>query len=311
MDYSKVPNTDLKISVITLGTWVLGGEMWGGAQEAESIAAVQTALDNGITAIDTAPIYGYGIAESVIGKAMKGRDRSRITLATKCGLVGKGRSITNNLKPESIRQEVEDSLRRLQTDYIDLYQCHWPDPNTPIAATMQTLKELKAQGKIRYIGVSNFEANLLADALKEAPVVTLQSQFSMLDRALGKKILPFCRSRSVGVLAYGPMAGGILSGKYNDPPKFKGGDARSFFYKYYSGPMFAKVKKLLTGLPEFQRPLNQIAINWVRQQEGVASVLVGCRNPGQVLDNIKAAEWKLSEPELERINSLLAPIGND
>lgn len=300
----KIPNTDLNISSITLGTWVFGGDMWQGSKEEDCVETVLAALDYGINTIDTAPIYGYGISEKIVGKAIKGK-RDKVVLATKCGLIGKGKNIKTNLSASSINREVEDSLRRLQTDYIDIYQCHWPDSETPIEETFDCLNKLKEAGKIRHIGVSNFSKDLLAQSIPKAHIVTLQNQYSLLERSLENEILPFCKEKGVGLITYGPLAGGILSGKYLTQPKFKGFDARNFFYKYYEGNAFNKTKKFLEYLSKIKKPLNQIAINWIRQQEGITSVIVGCRNKEQVKQNASAADWDLSEADLERIESAL------
>ena len=160
MKYTKIPGYDFRLSVITLGTWVFSGDVWGGAKEQDSLAAVTAAIDCGINVIDTAPIYGDGLSEKIVGKAIKGH-RDKIVLATKCGLIGKGMKIKNNLTPESINKEIDLSLSRLKTDYIDIYQCHWPDPDTPIESTMEALCKIKDSGKIRNIGVSNFNTELL------------------------------------------------------------------------------------------------------------------------------------------------------
>ncbi len=299
MEYRKIPGTDCSISVIGLGTWVLGGDSWSGAKITESLEAVAAAVDSGINFIDTAPIYGNGISEEIVGKAITGK-RDKIILATKCGLTVNAGRVLVNLTPQSIIREVEDSLRRLQTDYIDLYQCHWPDPKTPLEDTMKTLVQLKEQGKIRYIGISNFELPLIKRARELADVVTLQNQFSLLTRDLEKEIIPHCREKGIGVLTYGALGGGILSGKYITPPKFRGSDARSFFYKHYQGKAFEQTKELLRLMERFNKPLHQVAINWVRQTPGVTSVLVGCRNAQQVHSNVQALDWDLpSEGILE------------
>ena len=304
MQHNQIPNTDLKVSCITLGTWVFGGDVWGGSKEKESIDAVIAAMDHGINFIDTAPIYGNGLSETIIGKALR-RKRDKVILATKCGLSVKGKQVSTDLSPESILKEIDASQLRLNVDYIDLYQCHWPDPNTPIEKTMETLVKLKERKKIRHIGVSNFDKKLLDKTLQCAKIVTLQNQYSMLERSIEEEILPFCTERQVGVICYGPLAGGILSGKYKEEPKFKGGDARSFFYKFYQGNAFKKTEKLLSRLSEIKRPPHEIAINWLRRQKGVTSVITGCRNVQQVEANAKATNWDLTDGELEFINDVL------
>ena len=301
MQYSNLKNTDLRLSAISLGTWVFGGDGWRGTDDRDSIDAVSAALDYGVNCIDTAPVYGYGRAESVVGKAIKGR-RDKVIIATKCGLVWESNRIKNDLSPVSVEKELDDSLRRLGTDYIDIYQCHWPDPSTPIEKTLEVMIRFQQRGKIRYIGVSNFDIGLLQKACSIADIVTTQNQYSLLSRDVEKDILPFVRQSDMGLLAYGSLGGGILSGKYEDAPAgFAASDVRSFFYKYYKGKAFSDTSGRLAGLKEIGRPLNQIALNWVRQQDGVVSVIAGCRNAAQAEQNCRAAEWDLSQAELEEI----------
>lgn len=309
MKYSKISGIETVLSQLTLGTWVFSGSTWGGAEENDCISAVHAALDYGINVIDTAPIYGYGQAETIVGKALKGR-REKVFLATKCGLTGQGKAIRNNLKPESVQQELEASLQRLQTDYVDLYQCHWPDPQTPLQQTWACLRDLQAQGKIRYIGVSNFSLSLLKDVVGLNPTSHfLQSPLSLLERGLTEEILPFCVKNNISVLAYGPLGGGILSGKYAEPRQFAKDDARSFFYKYYTGERFDHVRGFLDKVGALGHPLNQVAINWVRRQNGVASVLVGCRTPAQVAENAAALDWDLSASDEEFLGNALKEFG--
>lgn len=303
MLYHKIPNTSVEISVIGLGTWILGGDVWGGSSEKSSIEAIETALNQGINFIDTAPIYGNGQAERIVGQAIKGK-REKVVLATKCGLVTQGKKVLINLSADSIKREVEESLKRLQVDYIDLYQCHWPDPNTPIEWTFDALTQLKEEGKIRYIGVCNFPLDLLRRSSLLADVVTLQSQYSLLERSLENELIPFCGQEGIGVVAYGVLGGGILTGKYTSLPRFPEGDARSFFYRFYEKEKFERIQRTLQALQKYSRPLNQIAINFVRQQPAVRTVLVGCRTAQQVLDNVGAVHWQLSTDEMQSLSAL-------
>jgi len=303
MKYNQIPNTNLKVSAMCLGTWVWGGDCWGGAKEEDCLSAMEEAFASGINFIDTAPIYGSGVSESIVGKGIKGK-REKVVLATKCGLSAKGTTIFNDLSPKGIEKEIDVSLKRLNTDYIDLYQCHWPDPKVPIEKTIEALLKIKSQGKIKYIGVSNFDPALLKKASQLTTIVTLQSQLSLLDRNLEKDVLPFCHEKSIGFLAYGPLAGGILSGKYQKQTDFAQNDARSFFYKFYSGQGFQKYKRLNEELKKINKPINQIAINWVRQQKGVVSALVGCRTAQHVRENVAALNWDLTQAELETLNNL-------
>jgi len=296
-----IHNTDLNVSPLTLGTWVFGGEMWSGSKEQDSLDAVSAAIDLGITMIDTAPIYGMGVSEEIVGKAIKGKS-DKVVIATKCGLVKEGKKIKIDLSAASILREVDASLSRLGIDQIDLYQCHWPDPNTPMQETMETLLKIKEQGKIKYIGVSNFDQALLEEALGSAPVVTLQNQYSLLERSIENDVLPVCREREVGVISYGPLAGGILTGKYQEPKQFAKGDARSFFYKFYQGPAFEKVQALLEKMERMGHPLYEVALNWVRQQDGVSSVIVGCRNAEQVKRNVSALSWEMDKQQMTELS---------
>ncbi len=297
MKYTTLPRTDCKISTITLGTWVFGGDNWGPTKEEDCIIAVKTAIDCGINIIDTAPIYGVGKSEIIVGKAIKGQ-RDKIVIATKCGLFKKGNKIGIDLSADAIKKEIDDSLKRLQVDYVDLYQCHWPDPNTPLEETMEALLNLKEQGKIRHIGVSNFTREDLHKSCSRADILTEQVQYSLLERSIEKEIVPFCKEKDIGILTYGTLGGGILSGKYKTETHFKGPDVRNFFYKFYKGEAFNKSITLIKKMEAVGKPLYQTAINWNRQQPTVASVIVGCRNSEQVINNAKAADWDLSENEL-------------
>jgi aryl-alcohol dehydrogenase-like predicted oxidoreductase len=306
MRYKKLGKSELEVSVVGLGTWVLGGTHWGRTDDELSIATIHKALDAGINLIDTAPAYGEGHAEEIIGKAVNGL-REKVVIATKCGVHRVGRQFRFILKPEEIRKELENSLRRLGIETIDLYQCHWPDPDTPIEATMSEMRAMQEEGKIRYIGVSNFEVSLLERALAVAPVVSLQPHYSLLERKIEEETLPFCQSHHIGVLAYGSLGSGILTGKYSEPPCFGKGDCRSFFYPFYKEPYWSRTQDLLAEMKEIadtkNKPLAQVAINWVNQQRGVTTALVGARNPEQALANASAGEWQLTPSELGSISA--------
>ncbi|MCX6010940.1 MAG: aldo/keto reductase [Chloroflexi bacterium] len=234
----------------------------------------------------------------------------QVIIATKCGVHQKEAVLINDLTPKSIRKEVEGSLKRLGTDVIDLYQCHWPDPNTPIEDTMAEMAKMKTEGKIRAIGVSNFDAALLKKAQKVAQLASNQVQYSLLNRDIEKELIPFCREQDIGILTYGPMGGGILSGKYKQKPKFEEGDARSFFYNYYQEPQWTKVQALLKEMEKIAarhgKPVAHVAINWVRQQPGITSALVGARSPQQAEANAAAGSWQLSAEELSGINKTVS-----
>jgi len=308
MHYRKLGSSRLKISVVSLGSWVFGGDQWGETDDKESIATIQKAIDLGINLIDTAPVYGSGHSEEVVGKAIKGR-RDQVFIATKCGLQRKGKTYKRSLKPSQIRKDLEGSLSRLKVEWIDLYQCHWPDPNTPIEETLEEMVKMQSEGKINYIGVSNFDLPLLEKAIKVAPIVSIQPQFSLLERSIEKDILPFCREKGIGVMTYGSLASGILSGKYEKQPTFKKTDARNFFYPFYREPYWSLSRTLISEIrkiaQEKGKPIAQVAINWVIQQPGVTAAIVGARTPEQVKINAGSGEWKLSRDELKRIRGII------
>jgi aryl-alcohol dehydrogenase-like predicted oxidoreductase len=306
MEYRTLGTSDLVVSAVGLGTWVLGGDHWGKTEEGESIAAINAALDSGINLIDTAPAYGRGHAEEIVGKAIKGR-REGVIVATKCGVHRDGKKFSYSLTPDDIRKELEDSLRRLGLDTIDLYQCHWPDPKTPIEETMREMLKMRDVGKIRHIGVSNFDVPLLERALAVAPVVSLQPHYSLLERKVEQSILPFAREKKIGIISYGTLGSGILTGKYVEPPCFSKGDCRNFFYLFYKEPYWSRTQSLLAEMKGVAGrrgvPLAQVAINWARQQEGVTSVLVGARTAAQAIINAGAGNWELARSELDAITT--------
>ena len=304
MQYTNFPGTNEQVSVIGLGTWVFGGENWGGAKDAESLAAVEKAIELGMNFIDTAPFYGDGLAEKLVGQVIS-KKRDKVFIATKCGLIRSAGRVSHDLTPASIAREVDLSRSRLQADVIDLYQCHWPDPKTPVEKTMDALLKLKSEGKVRHIGVSNFDLELLKRAAAVAPVATLQIQYSLLERTIEKEFLPFCVEKGIGVITYGSMAGGVLSGKYKTAPQFGKWDARKMFYRFFEGGKFQETAKRVERLRSLGRPLNQLALNWVRRQKGVLTTLAGCRNAGQTASNAAAAEWDLSAEELGKVKNIL------
>ena len=302
MRYNKISKTDMEISAISIGTWVMGGKNWGKADDQESILTIKAAADFGINFIDTAPIYGRGHSEKIVGKAIKGI-RDKFYIATKCGIQHTDGGFTFSLNPKAIAKELEDSLKRIGIETIDIYQCHYPDPNTSIEDSLAQMLKFKKQGKIRYIGVSNFDLSLLEKASGITSVVTLQPQYSLLNRSIEKDILPFCQRQGIGVIAYGPLGSGILTGKYVKPPNFSKGDARSFFYHYYKEPYWSNIQVLIAEIKNIaqkrRRNSAEVALNWVNQQQGISTAIVGCRNREQLKINASAGDWKLTLEELQ------------
>ncbi len=326
MKYRKLGNSEIEAPVVAFGSWAIGGWMWGGSDEDESSRAIDAAIDNGMTFIDTAPIYGYGLSESIIGKTIKDK-RDKVIIATKCGLrwdldepkgelnfystesgVSKEeteRPVYKYLNPNSISEEIEQSLRRLQTDYIDLYQTHWQDPTTLIEDTMSKLLKLKDEGKIRVIGVSNASP----DQMKEyGDIQTDQEKFNMFQKdgeSSGK--LNYCKGNGIAFLAYSPLAYGLLTGKMKPGQKFGEGDVRN------SNPLFKpeNIEKVNLMLQEWQpicdkynADFGQIAAAWTFEYPGITHVLLGTRTGEQAIKNAKAGSIELDSEDLLLINEL-------
>jgi len=317
--YRSLGQSGIQASVVAFGAWAIGGWPWGGTDESNAIAAIHKALDLGMNLIDTAPAYGLGLSEEIVGKALQGR-RDKAIIATKCGLVwhtDKGtyyfteydKPVYRYLGPESIRYEVEQSLKRLRTDYIDLLQTHWQDPTTPIEDTMGELLRLKDEGKIRAIGVSNVTVEQLEAYRRVGPVDSDQELYSMLDRRIEADLLPYCREHNIAVLAYSPLAQGLLTGKVGPEREFPQGDMRR------NNPRFSVENRrhIAAMLDEF-RPiaddrgitLTQLVIAWTVAQPGLTHALVGARNPEQVEENAGAGDVELTAEELNVINNAIS-----
>src|SRR5580700_3730791 len=225
MEQIAIGSSGLKASRIGLGTWAIGGWMWGGSDETQSIATIRSAIERGVTLIDTAPVYGFGRSEEIVGKALaEGSLRDKVTIATKVGLAWKDGGVYRDSRPARIRQEIEDSLRRLRTDVIDLYQVHWPDFETPIAETARTLEDLRREGKIRTIGVSNFSPTQMRMFSADAQLDAVQPPYNLFERAIEADVLPYAAGAGFTVLSYGALCRGLLSGRMTADTKFDGGD---------------------------------------------------------------------------------------
>ncbi|MGE5454156.1 MAG: aldo/keto reductase [Methylocystaceae bacterium] len=318
MQYRELGLSGIKASVVGIGTWQMGGWRWGGTEEKSSINTLHAALDTGINLVDTAPAYGRGLSEEIVGKAIKDR-RDKVILATKCGLIWHadqgtfffeqaGGPINKYLGPESIKYEIEQSLNRLQTDYIDLYQTHWQDPTTPIEATMEILLQLKTQGKIRAIGVSNANTAQMAEYKKYGLIASDQELYSMFDRQIEAENLPYCATNHISVISYAPLAKGLLSGKIGPGRIFSGDDQRAGHPRFTVGNLQRVqdlLKKFLPLTETHNINLNQLAIAWNYSQPGVTHVLAGTQKPEQAIDNAGAGDIELSPMELAFINQAL------
>jgi aryl-alcohol dehydrogenase-like predicted oxidoreductase len=314
-----IGRSGVQASAVGLGTWAIGGWMWGGTDEKQSIAAIHASLDAGVTLIDTAPAYGLGRSEEIVGKALQGR-RDKAVIATKCGLVwhtDKGRHFFDQdekpvhryLGRDAIFHEVETSLARLGTDYIDLYITHWQDPTTPIEETVRALEDLRSSGKIRAIGASNLSAAELDAYIVTGSLDAIQERFSMIDREIAKDLLPVARQNDVSTLSYSSLALGLLSGTVDPDRTFSGDDQRK------DNPRFSVSNRLKAR--EFAEAIQPVAsrhdasiaqtvIAWTLAQEGVTFALCGARNPEQALENAKAGTIRLGREDLSAIDAAIA-----
>jgi aryl-alcohol dehydrogenase-like predicted oxidoreductase len=310
MHYTRLQHEDITISKLILGTWAIGGANWGPYDESQAVRAIETAIDLGVTTIDTAPAYGGGHAEELIGRVIKGK-RDRIVIATKCG-IDMQNGFRYDLTPAFMEQELENSLRRLGTDYIDLYQPHWPDPDTPVEYTMEALERFQAQGKIRAVGVSNFSAGNLAEALAFGRIASLQPPYSLLDRDIEKEIQPLCVSAGIAMIPYGSLGAGMLTGKYTEPPKFKKDDARSFFYRFFDRRYWNGVSTLVDLLRKMAESHGakpgHVAIAWLLGRNGVAGTIVGARSADQVRENVRGLDLSLSPEEVGELDRISAAV---
>ena len=310
MNTRSLGNNGPSLTVIGFGAWAIGGSWefgWGAVDDNESIKAIHRALDLGINWIDTAAVYGLGHSEEVVAKALKGIGQ-KVFIATKCGMVWDDKGVvTKSLKPESIRREVEHSLRRLQRDHIDLYQFHWPDPSTPVEDSWQTMTDLMLEGKVRYIGVSNFSLPELERCRTVGPVHSLQPPYNMLRRQAENDLLPYCRQHGIGVVAYSPMASGLLTGKFSFD-KLAADDWRRKNHQFNELNR-EKVTKLLNRLKPIAKRgnigLGELAVAWVLRNENITSAIVGARKPWQIDQIAGAAGIELSKEDVTTIDTFL------
>ena len=310
-----IPGTELRVSRVALGTWAMGGWMWGGTDERDSIATIRAALDQGVNLIDTAPVYGFGVSEEIVGKAIAGAGlRSQAIIATKTGLEWRGGKVYRNATPERIEREINDSLRRLRTDYIDIYQVHWPDPLVPVEETAYAMRALYDQGKIRAIGVSNFSVTEMERFRQVAPLHVLQPPYNLFERGIEEEILPYCRANDIATFGYGALCRGLLSGRMRTDTLFKGDDLRRLDPKFLA-PRFAQYLAAVEQLDRlarvrFHRRVIQLAVRWMLDQ-GISVALWGGRRPDQLQAVQGVAGWSLDAAALASIERILSETITD
>ncbi|HYO07383.1 MAG TPA: aldo/keto reductase [Tepidisphaeraceae bacterium] len=319
MQMRQLGTSDVTVSPVIFGAWAIGGWMWGGTDEDESIRAMHASIDHGVTTIDTAAIYGMGYSEQLVARAIKGR-RDKVQVATKCGMrwdppaqgdqgsdpwpqkdnQGRDVIIRKNARAQSIVHECEQSLKRLEVDVIDLYQIHWPDATTPVEESIRAMAKLKEQGKIRSIGVSNYDATWLAGAAKVAEVASNQPPYSLMQRKIEASILPYCREHNIGVIVYSPLERGLLAGAVPPERQFPDGDHRAshhFFTVDMRKKVLAALEKVKPIADRHRASYAQMVINWTIHEPGITAALVGARNAEQAAHNAGAMNFTLTEDE--------------
>ncbi|HEY6831002.1 MAG TPA: aldo/keto reductase [Pseudolabrys sp.] len=316
IETTQIPGTDLKPSRIGLGTWAIGGWMWGGSDDAESIRTIHAAIDRGITLIDTAPVYGFGHSEEVVGRALaQGGRRAKAVIATKVALEWKDGKPFRNASRGRILKEVDDSLRRLQTDVIDIYQVHWPDPNVPIEETAGALKDVMEAGKIRAIGVSNFSPAQMDKFRAVAPLHTNQPPYNLFEREIEKDVLAYCQKNNIMTLAYGALCRGLLAGKMSTSTTFSGDDLRRNDPKFQQ-PRFGQYLDAVAALDGFAatrygKSVVHLAVRWILDKQGAGFALWGARRPDQLDPIDEVYDWTLDAAGMAEIDKILAQTVKD
>lgn len=324
MEYRQLGKSKLEVSAITFGAWAIGGWMWGGAERKDAREAIRASIDQGVTSIDTAPIYGQGTSEEIVGEALEGIQRDKVQLLTKFGMTwegtkgsfnfsskdnsGKAIDIYKYAGKESVIRECEESLRRMRTDYIDLYQIHWPDVTTPIEETFEAVLRLQEQGKIIAAGVCNYNVEQMKQADAVISLASNQVPFSMVERSIEKELVPYCMENNKGILAYSPLQRGILTGKITPGHQFGEGDHRPTT-KFYQPDNIARINAFLGLIKPMAESKNatlaQLVIRWTIERPGITVALVGARNAEQAIQNAKAIDIRLAPEEIDFINKHL------
>lgn len=327
MEYKTLGGSDLKVSAVTFGAWAAGGWMWGGNDRNDAIEAIKASYDLGVTSIDTAPVYGQGTSEEIVGEAIKGIPRDQVQILTKYGMrwdlekgklafhtqnnAGKAIDVYKYAGRESIVKECEDSLKRLGTDYIDLYQIHWPDVTTPVEESMEAVNRLIEQGKVRYAGVCNYNVQQMLEAEEYITLVSNQVPYSMVKRQIEKEVVPYCIENNKSILAYSPLERGLLTGKMKPGYQFGEGDHRKGIH-FFNDVNLAKTNEFLSRIKpiadERKLSLGQLVILWTLAQPGITVALVGARNAKQAVENARALYVYLVQDEVEMISRELEQL---
>ncbi|WP_378104509.1 aldo/keto reductase [Chryseobacterium sp. sg2396] len=324
MLYRKLGKSNLEVSAITFGAWAAGGWMWGSTDRNDAVEAIRASYDAGVTSIDTAPIYGQGTSEEIVGEAIKGISRDKVQILTKFGMrwdLAKGdfamHSKNNDGQDidvykysgrDSIIYECEQSLKRLRTDYIDLYQIHWPDSTTPIDETFEAVSRLIEQGKVRFAGVCNYNSQQMEEAEKTLEIVSNQIPFSMVNRGIEEETVPYCIENNKSILAYSPLERGLLTGKITPGYKFQEGDHRAS-HKHFQPDFIEKTNAMLDKVKpvaeQHHVSLGQLVLRWTIERPGITVALAGARNAEQAVQNAGAADIHLTAEEISTINDLV------
>lgn len=309
MEYIRISDTGLEVSRIALGTWAIGGWMWGGGDDEQSLKTIATALEKGINLIDTAPVYGFGHSEEIVGKAIKNHgDRDKLFISTKTALEWQKGKVRRNASPKRILQEIDDSLRRLQTDYIDIYFVHWPDPVEPFEKTAETMRKLLESRKIRAIGVSNFSTEQMDAFRREAPLHVCQPPYNLFERGIDNDIKPYCQEHHIAMMTYGAICRGLLSGKMTADRIFDGDDLRKHDPKF-KAPRFDRYLEAAEKIEQaahrkYQKNLLSTAVRWVLDQ-GVDIALWGARRPEQLAPLDEICHWNIDDGFKTEIDAIL------
>ncbi len=319
MEYTAISGTNMNVSRIALGTWAIGGWMWGGTDEKESIRTIHAAFDQGINLIDTAPVYGFGVSEEIVGKAIEERGhREKVFIATKAGLEWHDGLISRNSSPDRLRREVQDSLRRLRTDYIDIYQVHWPDLAVPIEETARAMQALYKEGLIRAIGVSNYSPEQMNRFMSVSELHTVQPPYNLFERQVDRDVLPYVREHNLSAFAYGSLCRGLLTGKMRPETKFTGDDLRQSDPKFQP-PRYMQYLNAVQQLDDlaqrrYGKHVMDLAVRWVLDQPGITAALWGARHPAELEAVTGALNWNLDADTQAIIDQILLrtianPIG--